>query len=258
MRQVCVTLICVVVALPVLGSLLEMAQGPARPFASAVSAVEPTPAPPLVPVVDPISVDPTITLPPVVEGKPGSFIAVRAVTNGRNVIWFSKSDDLNVFPSGMLRDSASTVVTGTTGVYILGAYTALGDVPTEPSYTKIIIGTPAPTPPVVPPGPVVPPTPIVEGKRHFYYLYETADTSVDQGLLLTELRTGVVDKYVRDKGHKLDILDDELIDESWRKLIDGRKLPAFVIADEKGNSLNVIDAPATAAAILEAMKANGG
>lgn len=140
-------------------------------FADAAQSQTPTPAPDRIstpavaakpkPVAKPVKAEaPTIALPDSVTGRPGAFIRVKAETNGKHVVWFAKSDDLNVFPSDMLKNSNETVVTGTTGTYVLGAYTALGDVPTEPTYTTIVIGVVTPTPaPPAPTEPNVPTTP---------------------------------------------------------------------------------------------------
>lgn len=100
----------------------------------------------------PVPVLPTLTLPDSVSGDPGAFIKVVATTNGKEVRWYSASKGLNVFPAELLKDSRSTVVTGTSpGSYTLLGYTALGDVPSDPAMTVIVInGPPAPEPTPVP------------------------------------------------------------------------------------------------------------
>lgn len=102
---------------------------------------------------------PSVKLPATLPGDVGSFVRVSSETNGSQVRWYAASPGLNVFPADMLRDSRSTVVVANmAGEYRLIAYTALGDVPSEPAECRVVIGTPAPTP--VPPQPVPPgPTP---------------------------------------------------------------------------------------------------
>ncbi len=116
------------------------------------------------------AVAPELALPLSVRGDVGSFIKVSAVTNGAEVRWFPASSGLNVFPGELLRDTRSTVVTATNaGQYRLIAYTALGDMPSDPAETLVVVGNapaPAPTPGPSPnpqPGPnpnPVPPPPV--------------------------------------------------------------------------------------------------
>jgi hypothetical protein len=107
---------------------------------------------------------PSIALPDAVSGTKGAFIKVRAETNGSEVRWVAVTPGLNVFPSELLKDSRVTVVTASeNGSYVLMAYTALHDMPSDPAYTTVTIGgtiPPGPEPPPVPPGPEPPPSPI--------------------------------------------------------------------------------------------------
>jgi hypothetical protein len=114
---------------------------------------------------------PKVELPPVFAGDPGSFITVIPTTNGKSVKYAYIDKGLNVFPSALLSNPVATVVTAPKGKYRLLAYTALGDVPSEPVITVINVGgvpdsapfgpyNPAPLPPApVPPTPPAPPTP---------------------------------------------------------------------------------------------------
>lgn len=113
---------------------------------------------------------PKVELPPTFTGEPGNFITVLPTTNGKTVKYVYLDKGLNVFPSALLANPVATVVTAPKGKYRLLAYTALGDVPSEPSMTIINVGgvpdnapfgpfSPTPLPPApVPPTPV-PPTP---------------------------------------------------------------------------------------------------
>lgn len=99
---------------------IALAQDPAPP--------EPQPTPEPQPAAEPF-----VTLPAEITGEPGAFIAVRPTTNGKQVPYLATTPGLNVFPADMLRDATSTVVTAQTGRYQLVAYTAIGDVPSDPA-----------------------------------------------------------------------------------------------------------------------------
>ena len=113
---------------------------------------------------------PKVELPPTFTGEPGNFITILPTTNGKTVKYVYLDKGLNVFPSALLANPVATVVTAPKGKYRLLAYTALGDVPSEPSMTIINVGgvpdnapfgpfNPTPLPPApVPPTPV-PPSP---------------------------------------------------------------------------------------------------
>lgn len=91
-----------------------------------------------------------IELPEEVQGS-GIFIAVKANTNGKEVKWVKFDEGLDVFPSDLLKDS-KTIVVGARkdGVYRLGAYTALGDQPSDIAFTRVIVGDGKPDPPKEP------------------------------------------------------------------------------------------------------------
>ena len=114
------------------------------------------------PQSSPVSADlPTIGLPVEVKGNPGAFIKVAATTNGHEVRWFAATPGLNVFPGEMLKASRATVVyAAEPGEYTLVAYTALGDMPSDPATVQVIVGTPPPPVPPTPPIPPVPPAPL--------------------------------------------------------------------------------------------------
>lgn len=118
---------------------------------------------------------PSISLPKEVKGDVGDWIVVEATTDGKQVRWVAMSSALKVFPTQLLKDSKSAVVQANRpGRYRLLAYTAVGDVPSDPVITYIVVTNgpdpepptppdpkpPGPTPPVppVPPGP--PPDPV--------------------------------------------------------------------------------------------------
>lgn len=104
----------------------------------------------------------TITLPKEVTGYPGSFIEVPATTDSEIVKWVSITSGLNVFPTDLLKNTKTAVVTSPfPGRYELLAYTAKDNVPSDPAKTIIIIEKspgPGPSPPN-PPNPPNPPDP---------------------------------------------------------------------------------------------------
>lgn len=102
---------------------------------------------------------PTLKLPQEIKGAPGQFIAIRAETDCKAVKYVALDEGLNVFPSALLADPKSTVVTSVTqGKFRLLAYTAAGDQPSDPVVVSVVVGNPKPIPPSpVPPAPPSPP-----------------------------------------------------------------------------------------------------
>lgn len=123
----------------------------------------PAPNPPPQPVpTPPLPEQPELILPPQVDGDVGSFIKVVAQTNGEHVRWLPLDKGLAVFPSEMLKDSTQTVVMSAIGgTYRLLAYTAVGDIPSDPVQTMVVVhgAQPPPVPPPVPQPVPVNPTP---------------------------------------------------------------------------------------------------
>jgi hypothetical protein len=102
--------------------------------------------------------DPAVKLPAEVKGEPGDFVTVRAETDGKVVRWYAVDPGLKLFPVELLKDTRTAVVVGRVpGKYRLLAYTAAGDVPSEPAVVVILIEGPspgpAPGPGPTPPGP---------------------------------------------------------------------------------------------------------
>jgi hypothetical protein len=75
------------------------------------------------------------------------FVTVTATTEGKLVRFLPLDGGLNVFPSNLLADPKSTVVSAAVpGRYRLLAYSSVADVPTPPAITTIIIGQVKPDP----------------------------------------------------------------------------------------------------------------
>ncbi len=102
---------------------------------------------------------PSIKVPPTVQAEAGDWVTVTAETDGKVVKWVSMSPSLKVFPTHLLRDTKTAVVSASKpGRYLLLAYTCAGDQPSDPAIATIVIGN-DPVPPPIPPPPV-PPGPV--------------------------------------------------------------------------------------------------
>lgn len=104
-------------------------------------------------------VPPDFDLPKEIPGQPNTFIPIRPKTKGKFIVYYPLDDRLQVFPSDMLANKTQTVVLASTpGRYRLLAYSAVGNIPTLPAVTTIVVGNAPPTPPPNPdPNPTPPP-----------------------------------------------------------------------------------------------------
>jgi len=92
-----------------------------------------------------------IEVPAEVRGEPGAFIAITPKTDGKRVKYYSLDNGLNSFPAGLLSDPTATVVTAPLpGRYRLLAYTALGDMPSDPVIITVVVGETQPPRPKEP------------------------------------------------------------------------------------------------------------
>lgn len=93
-----------------------------------------------------------LTVPPEIKGPVSGFIPVTAVTEGKSVKYVPLDAGLQVFPPGLLVNPKSTVVvSGKAGRYRLLCYSSVGDIPTDPVITTIVVGDQSPVPPPPPP-----------------------------------------------------------------------------------------------------------
>jgi hypothetical protein len=136
---------------------------------------------------------------------------------------------------------------------------------------KVTLGPVGPTPPVPPkpeppPGPPEPPpNPTPAGTRTVLIFHESGQQTPAQGILFNQLRSGDSGAYLKSKGHKVHILDDDSVGsdgkpalESWAKHLAGIALPAIVIADDKGRVVHKGPCPAGTPEVLDLIKASGG
>jgi hypothetical protein len=114
--------------------------------------------------------------------------------------------------------------------------------------------------------PPVPPGPVTVGTRRIVILHETNDDQPEDAALYVTLQNGPVAAYAREKGHLLDILDDDpdnqppAVAEMLAKLnVLGVPPPSLFILDKAtGAVIHKQPRPATADEILTVVKTNGG
>lgn len=108
------------------------------------------------PTRDPDS--PRVTLPEEVSARPGRIVRVQAVSDGKAVCWVLASDAADLIPLSA-DGKAALFCSPTPGRYVLFAWTAGGDVPSEAARCVVVVGdgpTPVPVPPAPPPAPADP------------------------------------------------------------------------------------------------------
>lgn len=218
----------------------------------------------------------TVTMPQSVLAKRGRSVQVEIVYDGDDLKW-TTPPELDVFrewSDDAKNVSLRVLVPPETpdGSYQISAVTAklVGDKAKLSKFGSCLIvvgGTPpvppGPPEPPKPPGPPAPPTPA--GSRIVMIFHESGQQTPAQGILFNELQSGASGTYLRSKGHKVHILDDDSVGsdgkpalESWAKHLAGIALPAIVIADDKGNVVHKGPCPATTADVLNTVKASGG
>lgn len=98
-----------------------------------------------------------LKVPAEVTGEVAAFVTVIAETNSKQVKFYPIDSGLSVFPAALLANQKATVVVAAkAGTYRLLAYTAAGDIPSDPQICKVVIGGGKPD--NLPPAPI-PPTP---------------------------------------------------------------------------------------------------
>lgn len=99
--------------------------------------------------------DPELKFVSPILSAPGQFISIRpSSTSGKVVKYVAIDPGLSVFPSNLLTDQSATVIVAQMpGRYRVLAYTAIGDIPSDPVMITLEISGNGPLPPVVPPKP---------------------------------------------------------------------------------------------------------
>lgn len=134
--------------------------------------------------------DPTVKLPAEVRTKPGRLLKLSAETDGKTVRWAIASEDADLIPSESGRWAIFSAPAP--GRFIVLAWTAAGDVPSEAARCIVVVGD-------APPGPAPGPAPIpVDGFR-VLIVYETADLPKMPAAQVNILYSQSVRSYLNDK-----------------------------------------------------------
>lgn len=93
------------------------------------------------PLADPTGSMPTISLPAEVAARPGRFCTISAETTGKAVRWVLATEDADLVP--VPPDGKSALfVSPKAGRFVLFAWTASGDVPSEAARCVVVVGEP--------------------------------------------------------------------------------------------------------------------
>jgi hypothetical protein len=135
-----------------------------------------TPLLPLLIAVLPGDPVPPIALPAEVKARPGRIVKIDADTPGKVVRWVLPSDDADLIP---LTADGKTVLfcSPTAGRFVVFAWTAVGDVPSDAARCVVIVGDPPP------PTPPTPTDPLTADFRRLF----AADPSADKAAHLAQL-----------------------------------------------------------------------
>ncbi len=141
-----------------------------------------------------LAAPPELTLPKEVVGEPGAFVRVKAATTGKTVKWLALDAGLNVFPTDLLKDTRTAVVTaGRAGRYRLLAVTAAADELSDPAVCVVVIGDAPPPGPGPGPGPDPPPPtdPLARAVQAAYAAETESDRATSVKSLAALYRQGV-------------------------------------------------------------------
>jgi len=213
-----------------------------------------------------------LTLPKSAGGLPGDFITVQATTTGTVVKWVAIDQGLKVFPTQLLKDTRTAVVSSNTpGSFRLLAYTADASGPSDPAIcTVTVLG--APTPPEPVPNPPTPsdPAPISAPGFRVLVVYDTATVSSlpekqQQCLFSTDIRGYMASKCIR--GVDMKTPEYRFYDQSTDATPDGqiwaeamkrprKQLPWLIISDGKTGYEGPL--PVDTDKFMELLKKHGG
>lgn len=130
-----------------------------------------------------LGADPVLTLPPELKGAVGAPIVIRAETDGK-VVKFRAAAGLNIVDRALVNDAKVLIVSsGEAGRFVVDAWTAVGDVPSEIASVVVIVGDGKP----VPPGPK-PPSELVKSLEPIYGAIQGNDKQAGALLLAKTLR----------------------------------------------------------------------
>ncbi len=132
----------------------------------------------LLALADPV---PAVVLPAEVAAQPGRLVRLEARTAGKVVRWALASDDADLvpFPDGKV----ALFTSPRPGRYLVLAWTAAGDVPSEAARCVVVVGGPAP-----PPGPA---DPLAADLRRLFEADKTPDKAAHLAQLAAVYREAV-------------------------------------------------------------------
>ncbi len=126
-----------------------------------------------------------------------------------------------------------------------------------------------PTPEPPGPGPNPPPVPVPAGKRNLLIIHESTKDTPAFGGMVVGLRNGAPAEYLKSKGHRFYLLDDNDVNmngkptalvEKWRPHLVGMKLPVVVVLNEKAEIVHKQELPegTTPTQAIDILKSHGG
>ena len=116
-----------------------------------------------------LATDPTVSLPPAVMARPGRLVQIAAKTDCKLVRWYLAGDDADLIVMESTRSAIFSAMAP--GRYKILAWTAAGDIPSEPAVCVVTVGSAPP----VPPGPVVPTDPLAVALKGLFEANQDPD-----------------------------------------------------------------------------------
>ncbi|VTS08547.1 hypothetical protein [Tuwongella immobilis] len=124
----------------------------------------------------PARADPMISLPPTLTAQPGRLLRITAEAPDAKLVRWIVTGEADLIP---LNESGKSAIfsAATSGTYKIVAYTAKGDIPSEPAVCVVTVGNPTPPAPPTPPTPTPPTDPLAAELRALL----AADSSPEKG-----------------------------------------------------------------------------
>jgi len=113
-----------------------------------------------------LATDPTVSLPPAVAAMPGRLVQIAAKTDCKLIRWYLAGDDADLIVMESTRSAIFSAMAP--GRYRILAWTAAGDIPSEPAVCVVTVGSAPPAPP----GPVVPTDPLAVALKALFEAYQ--------------------------------------------------------------------------------------
>jgi hypothetical protein len=187
----------------------------------------------------------------VVQPQVQAYTLIRATTNteGFGYLWWVTGPegfaDSQVFDNGR-----GVVFTGPPGRYNI-MLAVIKERGAEQGQAQVVIG----------PGPGPGPQPVV-GQRLIVLLHESLDQTPATGTLISNMRQGTAEKYLKDKGHVFLALDESNgTFKSWRDAAGLAERPVLMITDKSATQMlykATLEPSTTADNIIELIKRHGG